>query len=199
MAVPYSLVWLRHHAEQICQLHCLGTILENGFHPAGLVHKSELAKHRVTVAAAQQCAPQGGVSTHACEGNELSPRCLTGVAWGLSEGQLLTASSVHEGHTSHHRARRSPGRSFTGGLTGTCSRTGDGHPRLREHTGPSKDRVERPQLLSDPDNVLTHEVRHLGPGFRLILLERPSQSCLVSVFSLGESRLAVATQILKAG
>lgn len=58
--MPYSLVWLRHHAEQICQLHCLGTILENGFHPAGLVHKSELAKHRVTVAAAQQCAPKVG-------------------------------------------------------------------------------------------------------------------------------------------
>ena len=197
--MPYSLVWLRHRAGRTCQLHCLGTVLENGFHPAGLVHKSELAKHRVTVAAAQQCAPQGGVSTHACKGNELAPRCLTGVAWGLSEGQLLTASSVHEGHTSHHRARHGPGRAFTGGLTGTCSRTGDGDPRLRERTGPSQDRVKRPRLLWAPDNVFTREVRHLGPGFRLILLEGPSQPCLVFVFSLGESRLAVATQILKAG
>ena len=129
-AGPCPLVRLRHLAEQRHQRHHLGTFLETGCHRlVWFTSWSELGTRSWWPPPAT--GPLGW-GFHTCvRANELSSRrlTLTRAAWGFSEAGRYP-------HLERTKARS--GRVFPRGLTGTCSQTRDGHPRLGGCTGPSK-------------------------------------------------------------
>lgn len=90
--------------------------------------------------------------------------------WVLSQAELLTTSSAHEGHTSHREAGEAQAEPFLKASWACAHRLGTDTQDAGRARGLHETGFNRPRHVWGSNNIFAREVRQRGPGFPLILL-----------------------------